>query len=227
MKKMITLSIIAVLAANAMAFHGAESRCSSCHLVHMASTDASSIPLWNSEQSVDYDEFTAYYEGFKMDAVVGTGPEGSTLLCLSCHDGNSHHAMVPTTSSSDMRGTHPIEFVYDAQLATDDGELQNPTTASSNKVGSSKTIEEDLLSAEGVLNCTSCHDIHAQGLHGQTTTATDSTTGDTGVIEFDMPHLVNIDGIEWQYNRRSGLSELDENAYRLIYTPLCVTCHIK
>lgn len=227
MKKIIVLSMVAMMAASVMAFHGEDSRCSSCHIVHMAG-DNSGVPLWNSEQAVSYDTFTAYYEGFRMDADVATGPEGSTLLCLSCHDGNSRHAMVPDTSSSDMSGTHPVEFIYDAALAALDGELVNPTVIDSGVVGSAGKISDDLLTPDGILNCTSCHDIHKQGLHGQTNNIIDPATGDViATVELDIPHLVNMPGIEWQFNSRSGLPNTDEDAYRLIYTPLCVTCHIK
>ena len=226
MKKMIALSMIAMLSVAGMAFHGAESRCSSCHIVHMA-TDNEGVPLWNGDQTVDYDEFTAYYEGFRMDATVATGPEGSTLLCLSCHDGSSSkHAMVPA-GTSDMSGSHPIEFVYNSALVSLDNELKDPDTASSGVVGSDGKIADDLLTPGHVLNCMSCHDIHAQGLHGQTTTVYDDTTQSDVIMTFDMPHLINIPGIEWTYNSHSGLDETDKLAYRLEYQALCVACHIK
>jgi len=226
MKKMITLSMIVMMAASVMAFHP-DTECSRCHIPHMA-TDNSGIPLWNGEQSITYTEFTAYYEGFKMDATVGTSPEGSTLLCLSCHDGGTSHAMAP--AQGDMSGTHPIEFIYDAALATADNELMNPMTTNSGVVGSSKTIHDDLLTPDGTLNCVSCHDIHIQGLHGNTIqVGSTDENGDpiTVTLELDIPHLVNIPGIEWAYNSRSGLPATDPAAYRLNYSELCRTCHIK
>jgi len=224
MKKLIALSLVIMMASTVMAFHGAESRCSSCHIVHMA-TDNVGVPLWNGDQTITYQTFTAYYEGYKMDGAVGDSPEGSTLLCLSCHDGGTKHAMAP--AQGDMSGTHPIEFVYDSALVAVDNELKNPETFPSGVVGSSGTIADDLLNpGSQVMNCVSCHDIHAQGLHGQIVTAADDL-GNPVTIEFSIPHLVNIPGIEWEYNSRSSLPETDPTAYRLIYTPLCTTCHIK
>lgn len=223
MKKIIALSMITLMVGSAMAFHGAESRCSACHIVHMAG-DNSGVPLWNTDTAMAGQNYTAYV-GYDMDAQVSTVPAGATLLCLACHDGGTSHAMAPT--QGDMTGTHPIEFVYDSSLLADDPELYDPSTAPSNVVGGT-TIANDLLTpAEGVLNCVSCHDIHAQGLHGQTTTATDATSGTTATLEFDIPHLRNIPGIEWQFNSRSGFPNTDPSGYRLIYTPLCVTCHNK
>jgi len=226
MKKLITLSLIVMTASTVMAFHGADSRCNACHLVHMA-TDNTGVPLWNGAQTITYTSFTDYYEGYKMDGTVSGDPAGSTLLCLSCHDGGTSHAMAP--AQGDMSGTHPIEFVYDSALVGLDNELKNPESTLSGIVGSSKFIADDMLTpGDQVLNCVSCHEIHAQALSGQTTLVDDGTgTGTTIPLTFDIPHLVNIPGIEWQYNSRSGLPRTDTNAYRLIYTPLCNTCHIK
>lgn len=221
MRKLLIACLIMMTATTVMAFHP-DTECYRCHIPHLAA-DNSGVPLWNGEQTITYTEFVKYYEGFKMDATVGANPEGSTLLCLSCHDGGTHHAMAAV--KGDMSQSHPIEFVYDDGLATDDGELIKPETTSSTKVGSNKTIAEDMLTPENVLNCVSCHDIHVQGLHGNVIQATDGT--DTVTLEFDIPHLVNISGIEWKYYSRSGKPQTDPEGYRLYYSELCKTCHIK
>ena len=226
MKKFMVVSMLAVMASGVMAFHP-DGDCSRCHVPHMAA-DNSGIPLWNGQQSITYDQFTAYYEGFKMDATVSSSPAGSTLLCLSCHDGGTKYAM--TAVQGDVSGTHPIEFVYDAALAIADGELMNPQTTNSGVVGSSKTIHEDLLTPAGVMNCVSCHDIHVQGLHGSTIQvgSTDENGDPTTVnVQLGIPHLVNIPGIQWKYNSRSGLPATNPGAYQLSYSALCRTCHIK
>ncbi len=227
MKNCLALLAVLVLASTAVAFHP-DTECSRCHIPHMAD-DNSGVPLWNGDQTIDYTEFTAYYEGFRMEAVVGTSPEGSTLLCLSCHDGGAHYSMADV--QGDMSGTHPIEITYDSALATADGELYNPTGTPSNVVGSDRDIAYDLLTPDGVLNCVSCHDVHIQGLHGSTAlvSVTDDTTGEvtTETIEFDIPHLVNMDGIEWSYNSRSGLPRTDTDGYRFNYSVMCRTCHDK
>jgi hypothetical protein len=206
-----------------MAFHP-DTDCSRCHLVHMAS-DNIGVPLWNGSQTIQYDTFTAYYEGFKMDAAVGTNPEGSTLLCLSCHDGGGGHEMTPV--QGDMSGTHPIEFVYDAALSETDPELFNPEITASGVAESSGTIADDLLMPDTkIMNCVSCHDIHIQGLHSVSISGTTNSRTNFD-LSFDIPHLVNIPGIEWSYNSRTGLSQWDPAAYRLNYSKLCKTCHYK
>ena len=224
MKKVITLSLLVMWVSTVLAFHP-DTECARCHLVHMA-TDNIGVPLWNGAQTISYDTFTAYYDGFKMDAQVGANPEGSTLLCLSCHDGGTGHSMTP--AQGDMSGTHPIEFEYNSALATTDGELVNPETTHSGVVGSDGTIAQDLLSPDSqVMNCVTCHDIHIQGLHDQKITVPHPSNGTNATLKFDVPHLVNLPGIEWSYNTRSGLSRRDPAAYRLNYSALCKTCHVK
>jgi len=221
MKKAITLSLILMMASTVVAFHNEGSDCARCHLVHMA-TDNAGVPLWNGAQSITYDTFTDYYTGFKMDAVVGTSPEGSTLLCLSCHDGGTSHEM--TTVQGSMRGTHPIEFVYDSALTSLDNELWNPETTTSGVVGSSGTIADDLLMpTTQVMNCVSCHDIHIQGLAGANVSG--DVEGTPYNFNFDIPHLVNMPGIE--YKLRWGGDASNSADYELNYSALCTTCHYK
>jgi hypothetical protein len=222
MKKIIALSMMTMMATSVMAFHGAGSDCSRCHIPHMAA-DNSGVPLWNGAQAITYDTFTSYYDGFKMDATVGTSPEGSTLLCLSCHDGGSHHPM--TSVQGAMAGTHPIEFVYNSALATTDGELKDPETTPSGVVNSSKTIAQDLLTPDThVLNCVSCHDIHVQGLESYTIDGVDGNGAAFSLTE-DIPHLQNIPGIQFQL-RYGGTAGVEAD-YELNYSALCTTCHVK
>ena len=58
-----------------------------------------------------------------------------------------------------MSGEHPVSLAYDAALATTDGELLDPTSASSGLVGSGGTIDDDMLYSSK-LECSSCHDVH-------------------------------------------------------------------
>jgi predicted CXXCH cytochrome family protein len=101
-------------------------------------------------------------------------PNGTSLLCLSCHDGTiapgellsrgttkvpmsgvSATGMLPTTSAGllgrDLSDDHPISFAYNSALATaSGGELASPT-ALTGKVK---------LDASGQMQCSSCHDPH-------------------------------------------------------------------
>ena len=138
--------------------------CVVCHTPHHADNTVSDAPLWNHE--VTTATFTPYSSG-TLDATVGQ-PNGSSKLCLSCHDGtvavdnfggrtNGNEFV----SGNDLIGTdltddHPVSFVYDATLASTDGGLNDPTTTNSGLGG---TIDDDMLIGSQ-LQCASCHDVH-------------------------------------------------------------------
>ena len=136
--------------------------CVFCHTPHNARPIS---PLWNRRDSgstyVPYTSSTAV-------AVPGQ-PTGSSVLCLSCHDGTialgevlSRATSIPmaggTTTlptgagrlGTDLSDDHPVSFVYSAGLASQRGELVNPATLT----GAIK------LDASGQLQCTSCHNAH-------------------------------------------------------------------
>jgi predicted CXXCH cytochrome family protein len=101
-------------------------------------------------------------------------PNGTSLLCLSCHDGTiapgellsrgatkvpmsgvTATGMLPSTSSSllgrDLSDDHPISIAYTTALAASSaGELASPITLT----GKVK------LDASGQMQCSSCHDPH-------------------------------------------------------------------
>jgi len=121
-------------------------------------------PLWNHE--VTASTFTAY-DTPTMDATAGQ-PSGTSKLCLSCHDGtvavDNYGGATGGTDlitgnknlGTDLSGDHPVSFLYDAALATSDGELHDPTNTNS---GLGSTITSDLLVGNKV-ECSSCHDPH-------------------------------------------------------------------
>jgi len=184
--------------------------CSSCHIPH-GDGGLDGMPLWSG--TITTTTVFTNYDSFTLDAAAGD-PEGPTLLCLGCHDGGTSHAISAT--AGDMSNTHPMEFVYDAALATLDGELMDPTLAgSSTEVGGDGTIVEDMLSGIGKINCVSCHEIHVNGLHD----------GTAGTFTLDIPHLKDIPGIE--YKLGWGGNAAVENDWDLSYRALCITCHIK
>jgi len=143
--------------------------CKPCHTPHH--TKALPAPLWNHELST---ETYAMYDSTQsptMDADVSIQPSGSSKICLSCHDGTVAlenygdieegtiflygDVLIGTNLSDD----HPISFVYNTALATEDGELYDPATKLSGVVGSMGTIHDDML-FQGRLECSSCHDVH-------------------------------------------------------------------
>jgi predicted CXXCH cytochrome family protein len=108
------------------------------------------------------------YTSDSLDANDVTQPDGQSKLCLSCHDGTvavdnfggtttgttfvTGNALLDTNLGND----HPISFTYNSALATLDGGLEDPSTATS---GLGSTIDADMLFG-GSLECASCHDVH-------------------------------------------------------------------
>ncbi|WP_457618286.1 cytochrome c3 family protein [Lutibacter sp.] len=140
--------------------------CEVCHTPHNAVTGLTA-PLWNHE--VTTTTFTLYTNATSpsFDATASQ-PDGSSKLCLSCHDGTvamdnfgGQTGGTQFISGNELLGTdlsneHPVSFTYDAALATTDGGLFDPTTTNS---GIGGTITGDLLLANK-LQCSSCHDVH-------------------------------------------------------------------
>jgi predicted CXXCH cytochrome family protein len=139
--------------------------CIVCHTPHNANTTVADAPLWNHQLSA-IASYTMYTSG-TMQSVAGQ-PDGSSKLCLSCHDGtvamenfggktNGTNMMTGgSVLGSSLSNDHPISITYDAALATADGGLQNPTTALSGLGG---TITANML-VSNKMQCSSCHDVH-------------------------------------------------------------------
>ncbi|MBW2694016.1 MAG: cytochrome C [Deltaproteobacteria bacterium] len=138
--------------------------CNVCHTPHNATSTVTAAPLWDHAESAE--TFTVYSSATLDAAPVGQ-PSGVSKLCLSCHDGSvaidSFGGTVGTDImtgtalvGSDLSNDHPISFTYDTALATADGELHDPATATTELTG---TIADDLLFG-GNMECSSCHDVH-------------------------------------------------------------------
>ncbi|HEU6446876.1 MAG TPA: cytochrome c3 family protein [Verrucomicrobiae bacterium] len=137
--------------------------CIFCHTPHRANGQT---PLWNHNMS----GVTNYivYSSPTLKAVVGQ-PNGSSRLCLSCHDGtvalgsvNSRTATIQMQNGvttmpdgaanlgTDLSGDHPISFVYDSALVSLDPKLNDPSTLPA-KVKLDQNHE---------MQCASCHNPH-------------------------------------------------------------------
>ncbi|MEN8194091.1 MAG: hypothetical protein ABFS12_14800, partial [Bacteroidota bacterium] len=113
--------------------------CVFCHTPHNSSPRA---PLWNKDDpGVSY----TLYNSSTSEATIGQ-PDGSSILCLSCHDGTialgsvlsrtsdisfvSSITTMPSGASNlstDLSDDHPISLVYNSALATSDGQLYDPS----------------------------------------------------------------------------------------------------
>lgn len=144
--------------------------CLFCHVPHNGSSVA---PLWNRPNP----DVTPSYTPYSSTTSKGSfgQPNGTSLLCLSCHDGtialgellSRGAAKVSMTGTGvnasgmlssgsgligrDLSDDHPVSFAYTAALAAGSaGELVSPATLT----GKVK------LDASGQMQCSSCHDPH-------------------------------------------------------------------
>jgi len=134
--------------------------CIFCHTPHNSRPNA---PLWNrNDPGLTY----TLYSSSTLQASPGQ-PDGSTLLCLSCHDGTialgsviSRQSIINFATGSfmpsgvsnltkNLRNDHPVSFVYSSGIATADGQLKVPTA-----------ITPPVTLESGKMQCTSCHDPH-------------------------------------------------------------------
>jgi predicted CXXCH cytochrome family protein len=147
--------------------------CVFCHVPHNSSTIA---PLWNhTNTSYNYKLTELYGTGSSsMTATMGQ-PNGSSLLCLSCHDGtialgslvtNGPVTMaggvttMPVGASNfnhDLSNHHPVSFPYTNTSKSKTGN----TLAAATSLGSKGTAGTEKVKLEsGQMQCMSCHDAH-------------------------------------------------------------------
>ncbi len=155
------------------------SLCNYCHVAHKRASDApypSNIGplLWNHTLSsktsygvYSSDTFNSYGTDIADLGPLNAGAYTVSNLCLSCHDGTVaiDSAYVPVASTTnttfmpkdttivDLTNTHPINFTYNAALATSAHILTPANTSSVDGAG-----EIPLFS--GKMQCVTCHDPH-------------------------------------------------------------------
>lgn len=106
-----------------------------------------------------------------------------------------------------------------------DDELKDPTQWNVVRSdGAGDTIANELLRGElkDTIKCVTCHDVHKQGLH----VAANKSELPTG-SRYTMPHLQDIDGIEFQLAYHPETEPPTFVDWSLKYGALCITCHIK
>ena len=142
--------------------------CIFCHTPHQSSPQK---PLWNRNDPGTI--YTLYGSGsppFSSSTLQASvlNPNGSSILCLSCHDGsialgevlsrptpiefNSGITIMPTGNSNlseDLRDDHPFSFLYNSTLYSSDAELADPASLTGDV-----TLEDEYL------QCVSCHNPH-------------------------------------------------------------------
>lgn len=136
--------------------------CIFCHTAHRSSPMG---PLWNrNDPGATY---VLYDNTISSTFISVPGqPDGSSLLCLSCHDGTVAMGSVISKNTdiameggytvmqgnynitTDLSDDHPVSFVFNTSTAVTDGQLKFPPTHPVRVDNNSK------------LQCTSCHDPH-------------------------------------------------------------------
>lgn len=136
--------------------------CIFCHTTHSTNPMG---PLWNREDPGS--NYILYSNSISNTFQSSPGqPDGASLLCLSCHDGTIALGNVISRSSSidfsggyttmtgvnslttDLSDDHPVSFIFNAAIATSDGQLSYPPSHPAK------------LDNNGKIQCTSCHDPH-------------------------------------------------------------------
>ncbi|MDH5603809.1 MAG: hypothetical protein OEY51_07715, partial [Cyclobacteriaceae bacterium] len=144
--------------------------CIFCHTSHLSKSSAKA-PMWNKKDRgsiyVPYNGDPANISS-TLNAAPGQ-PDGSSILCLSCHDGTialgevaNRRASIdfsgvgqfmPTGSrgylGTDLSDDHPISFTYNNALAVADDNLKSPGA-----------ISYPVWLESGKVQCVSCHSSH-------------------------------------------------------------------
>jgi predicted CXXCH cytochrome family protein len=148
--------------------------CIVCHTPHNADITVADAPLWNHELTTTVFEL---YDSPTFDgSATITQPAGSSILCLSCHDGtvalDSFGGATgsiyigpgsPKNLGTSLLDDHPISFAYDSALVATDGGLHDPagTTVTIGSGEDTKTgTLQDIMLFNDQLQCASCHDVH-------------------------------------------------------------------
>ncbi len=155
--------------------------CQVCHIPHKAAAfSAANAPLWNhatatnaATRYVTYDQAgSSHYNALGLGAIT----LGSSIACLSCHDGsiainqsygknsfngnggigtNAPSWSVETVGgSTDLTHMHPIGVSYSLAKTAD------PDLNSTPALGSGTVFARMLKGPAQTVECASCHDIH-------------------------------------------------------------------
>jgi hypothetical protein len=146
--------------------------CKFCHIPHNAVVPQ---PLWGHGLS-QAQYRTPLIRGGQQTRVPTGQPDGSSRLCLSCHDGTvalgdiagePRVAMAGATRltpgrrgflGTDLSGSHPVSFVVpDGDLGMKDGEEDMGLRP----LAVIYSDPDVVLDAGGKMQCTTCHDPHS------------------------------------------------------------------
>ena len=156
--------------------------CVFCHTPHQATAASAQDPLWNHDFPAATPTYGVYasntLDADMTSAEIGQaiGSASASMLCMSCHDGTvavgalyndpndpAGGEITPSNSATMITGNpvlgnhtddHPLNFTYNAALATTDGELNTPNSVDWVDAGNTVPL------FGGTVQCASCHDPH-------------------------------------------------------------------
>ncbi len=198
--------------------------CIFCHTPHNSSPQ---MPLWNRN---NLGQVYTPYTSSTIDGLPGQ-PTGSSLLCLSCHDGTialgdliSRDAPIAMTGGlagrrarlgTDLSDDHPVSIEFTEALAVADGRLKSPSTLT----------EEVKLDASGMVQCTSCHNPHKDD-YGKFLVMSDQR-GALCMSCHDAYHEVNSNPHEFSLSNYdgSGNDPWPNTEWTTVRDNSCYNCH--
>ena len=155
--------------------------CQVCHIPHKAAAfTAANAPLWNhatatnaTTRYITYDQAgSSHFNALGLGALT----LGSSVACLSCHDGSiavnqsygktsfngnggvgtnaPSFAIETVGGSTDLTHMHPIGVSYSQ------AKLADPDLVATPSVGATTTLARMLKGSAQTVECASCHDIH-------------------------------------------------------------------
>lgn len=146
--------------------------CKFCHVPHSAEEP---VPLWGHALSRAQYEVPELGAG-RLGAQPAPQPDGSSRLCLSCHDGTvalgdiaGETRPIPMAGSerlgpgrsghigTDISGSHPISFVV-RDLGAE--RVERESDMGFRPLSAIQSDPHVRLDAEGKMQCTTCHDPH-------------------------------------------------------------------
>jgi len=148
--------------------------CVICHAPHNTTL---SWPLW--DYSITKSAYTLYV--IRAEYAERNRPEGTSKLCLSCHDGTVGVDAYGGTDGSPVQATdasgntkeyitirspdHPISILYSGETANV-GLLKNPIITTVQLANSEVpvTVTAGMLSPAHKVECATCHDVHKTAL---------------------------------------------------------------
>ncbi len=201
--------------------------CIFCHTPHASRPVA---PLWNRD---DPGSTYTLYSSSTLEAVPGQ-PDGSAILCLSCHDGTIALGNVvsrttdidfsggittmpagPKNLTTDLSDDHPVSFSYTSAVASADGQLKDPAA-----IGMPVQLEN------GKVQCVSCHDPH-NDIYGKFLVATKQYS-DLCFKCHDRNYWAssshNLSGATWNNSGTNPWQHI-EVPYATVAENACENCH--